>query len=368
MFTCSAMKSSWSEKRAAILASHGKEPHLSARMLGKKHNCHHSTVSKYISEEEQGIVGKAGGRPTALSSLQVKSVMKKAVAQKSASSVRLASGLKAQGVVVSSKTVNRNLRENGIACGYRKRVPALSQDHKDKRVKWASRFLRSRRSFAGWMFTDSKYFLLRSLSSKKGSKVYFHKGHRPSEPAVSHSRGVHFYLGVTKFGATDPVLATGGGSKKPSYPREDGKGMHTGVCGREYRNEILPQLIAGGNKLFSTQSKWAGRWVFQQDNASCHKSQECIEKAIELMDGIEGRVELKWPALSPDLSWIENVWAWAENELSKKRDEIKTLPELETEVRSILGRIPLLFMQKLVAGMKGRLVEVGKRGGEHVGR
>jgi len=326
------MKSSRTEKRTAILADHAEQPHVKARELGRKHNCHHSTVSKYLREEMEGVVGKPVGRPTAFSSSQVKNVVKKAVAQKSASSVRLASGLNAQGIIVSSKTVNRNLRENGVACGYPKRVPPLKPIHKINRMKWASRFLNSKRSFTGWMFTDSKYLLLRSLSSKRGRKVYYPEGERPTVGTVSHSQGVHFYLGVTPFGATPPVLATGGGRKKPSYRREDGKGFHTGVCGREYREEILPQLIAGGKRLFAPHNKWVGRWVFQQDNAPIHMSQESIERIVELIDGNEGRVEQKWHALSPDLSWIENVWAWAENELDRKRDEINTLPELETEV------------------------------------
>ncbi len=69
--------------------------------------------------------------------------------------------------------------------------------------------LSSRRSFAGWMFTDSKYFLLNNTSSKKGLKVYYLQGERPTRSALHQSRGVHFCLGVTKFGATEPILPLG---------------------------------------------------------------------------------------------------------------------------------------------------------------
>lgn len=368
MFTCSAKMPSWKLKRDAILADHHKYPHISARKLAERHDAHHSTVSKYISEGRGGSECKPPGRPRALSRVQVKGVVKKAVAQKAASSVKIASCLNAQGVAVSSKTVNRNLRENGVAFGFPRRVPILSEDNKLKRMRWASRMLRSRRSFAGWMFTDSKYFLLNSLGTKRGRKVYYLRGERPTLPAVSHSRGVHFYLGVTKHGATEPVLATGGGGKKPSYLKPKGKELYTGVCSEEYTEEILPKLVAGGNKLFSSQGKWVDRWVFQQDNAPIHKSKLSLDKVVELMGGNKERVELNWPARSPDLSWIENVWGWAENQLDEIRDQIKSLSELEREVRSILGRIPVEFMQKLVAGMNDRLVKVGEREGKHVGR
>lgn len=122
--------------------------------------------------------------------------------------------------------------------------------------------LSSRRSFAGRMFTDSKHFLLNNTSSKTGLKVYYLQGERPTRCAHRQSRGVHFCLGVTMFGATEPVLPTWGGGKTPRYAKANGKGLYPGVCAEEYRAEMLPTLVAVGDSLFAPQSKWVGKLVY----------------------------------------------------------------------------------------------------------
>ena len=51
--------------------------------------------------------------------------------------------------------------------------------------------------------------------------------------------------------------------------------------------------------------------IFQQDNASCHKSIE----SLEIIEILFGKDKIWWPANSPDLSPIETVWSILKQEL-----------------------------------------------------
>ena len=64
---------------------------------------------------------------------------------------------------------------------------------------------------------------------------------------------------------------------------------------------------------------------------------------------------LAWPAASPDLSWIENVWAWMEREVRKRQKQINTAAQLRGVLEEVRQSIPSSHLVNYVKSMRGRL-------------
>ena len=74
-------------------------------------------------------------------------------------------------------------------------------------------------------------------------------------------------------------------------------------------------------------------WIFQQDNAKPPKAKVVqdwlAEQDFEVMN---------WPSRSPDLSWIENLWAYVSRRLSQRTD--LTADNFEEAVKNEWANIP----------------------------
>jgi len=105
--------------------------------------------------------------------------------------------------------------------------------------------------------------------------------------------------------------------------------------------------------------------VFQQDNASPHtaKRTQCWLKNAEQEHGFS---LMRWPANSPDLNPIENLWAWLKLELHRRYPDTKYLPGGTGAVRAVLkDRLMKIWweieeevLNKLIFSMPHRVQQV----------
>ena len=279
---------------------------------------------------------------------------------------RVATKLEADfGVQVSPRTVRRNFSEAGMVWESPTQRPLLTKLHKATRLQWAQKHLRCKTSFAGWMFTDSKIFLITRTKGKNAVKCWHPRGKEPVLAVGKTSVGIHVYMGVTKYGCTQPIVVTGAGGKKSEYLDPKTGKSRPGVCAEEYVDKVIPQLIAEGNALFSCDQRWASKWVFQQDGAPVHTAKLSKQKLAACMPN---RVAWDWPAGSPDLSWIEKVWGWLEERLQPSAATISSVFELEERINQELASMSPQTFMIYVKGMKHRLEAVLAANGDSIGK
>ncbi len=97
--------------------------------------------------------------------------------------------------------------------------------------------------------------------------------------------------------------------------------------------------------------------VFQQDNAKPHTA------AITTAWLRSRRVRvLNWPACSPDLSPIENIWHIIKRKIHQRQP--RTLQQLETNISQEWDQIPTPKLQRLTTSMPRHLQTVLKRRGD----
>ena len=101
--------------------------------------------------------------------------------------------------------------------------------------------------------------------------------------------------------------------------------------------------------------------TFQQDNASVHVSKSTkawfASKKINVLD---------WPACSPDLNPMENLWAIIVRRIYSNNKKYESKEELKAAIRRAWTSIEPKIIRNLVESMRSRIFEVISKGGKQI--
>jgi len=221
---------------------------------------------------------------------------------------------------------------------YKKQIkrPAMQQRHKDARLIWAKNMLEKGADY--WrqvVFSDEKKF---NLDGPDGLASYWHDL-RTEEKIFStrHQGGDSIMLwgAISYYGRSYLVSVKGN--------------MDSVVYCSVLEDELLP---FGAETL-------GENWTFQQDGASCHRSK--YTKEWLKSKNVKG---LEWPAKSPDLNIIENVWGILARRVYHGGTQFDNVEDLVEKVIDVWDNISNEYLQKLYDSIPRRLVQVvEKKGG-----
>ncbi|KAG6621993.1 Transposase [Phytophthora cinnamomi] len=120
-----------------------------------------------------------------------------------------------------------------------------------------------------------------------------------------------------------------------------------------YIYTVSEHLLPFAHKHYGTD------FVFMQDNASIHSSNETRmffeEIGVQLLD---------WPARSPDLNPIENVWAILSRKVYAQGKQYNNVPELTAAVMQAWDSLTIKELQDLLDTIPARCFEVARKNGD----
>ncbi|GMF44980.1 unnamed protein product [Phytophthora fragariaefolia] len=99
-------------------------------------------------------------------------------------------------------------------------------------------------------------------------------------------------------------------------------------------------------------------YIYQQDNAAIHTSMETRDFFDE-----QGIQVLDWPARSPDLNPIENLWALMARKVYPNGRQYASVPELTAAILDAWNSIDMSTLEKLIEPMPRRCFEVIEKKG-----
>jgi len=123
-----------------------------------------------------------------------------------------------------------------------------------------------------------------------------------------------------------------------------------------YRNVIDSVLLPDAKNEFGDDKSF----VLQEDHCGPHR-------AITIKDYLAEKevTRMKWPAQSPDLNPIENVWGYLKQQIRKRRTYPKNKDDLFAILSKLWDELPQEYLMDLACTMSNRVLAVEENKGRH---
>jgi transposase len=317
----------------------------SSAAISQEVECSESTVWRWkrrfnAGGNEQDLPGR--GRKRRLTPALEKQVVKRVTCKRKRSLRKTSTWLRSsRGIEASKDTVARTIKRDDLKPYHRRKQQKITAKQKTKRVAFARAFMDH-----DWMktlMTDETEFAIVHVSNLHNDVVWAHnRDEVPPCEVDKNAVSLKFWAGASATGRTKLHFYTGN------------------VTSTSYVN-LLQRALPEITGIFRDR-----HWTFQHDGAPAHSAHATSSwldhNAPEyISSGPDG----DWPAKSPDLNWIENLWGIMSERLEEGNPP-RSLSALKRRLIQIWKEIPQETLQRCAASMPTRLRDVIRKRGNAI--
>ena len=290
-------------------------------------------VNKVLKTVDYHIKYKYKGKKPALTPRE-----KRLLAKKASNSFKTCRSIAAEiGVKCSLRTVQRFIKSNpNLERKKIKRRPVLNKTHITNRLNFAKSHMHWTKEWRTVLFSDEKRFCL------DGPDAYSYYFHNLKMPELNQMRRQQGGGGVMLWG----VITSYGKSK---FTIVEGT-LNSASYLKLLNDEFLP---------FYKQLR-RRNLTFQQDNARPHTAKDTIawfeSKKIKVM---------QWPARSPDLNIIENLWSTLSRIVYANGKQFNNISELKSAVLDACDQLRPNDITTLYDSLSNRMYETILKSGKY---